>query len=339
MPSCGKCGGEAVVQLPYTKTDLCRNCFCDLFEQRVRRANRDFQLIRRGEVVAVAVSGGKDSQAMLFVLHKLAKEIGNVSLKPVLIDEGIEGYRNVAAENAKKLCEQLGFELTVASYKNDFGASMDEVMHKRDELGSACTPGFEPRPSCSYCGVFRKHSLNKAALGLGANKLAVGHNADDLAQTFLMNLMRSEPARLAQTGAQSGVVERDGFVMRVKPLIYNLEIECAVYCRLNGIAFHLGGCPYANESFRGAVKDFLNSAEGEFPGVKFNLLHSFLKLREKLVDDAATEEASARKQMSYCSECGAPYAGSGATCKACEFLKELRVSPKMTENVIKFDGR
>ncbi len=322
MPACSKCGRDAVTRLYYTKQDLCSNCFCDVFEHRVRRANREFSLLRRGDVVAVAVSGGKDSQAMLFVLHKLAREIGDVTLKPVLIDEGIEGYRNVAAENAKKLCEQLGLQLHVEGYKESFGASMDEVMAKRDSL-SSLDARFQAKPSCTYCGVFRKSSLNNAALSLGASKLAVGHNCDDLAQTFLMNLMRSEPERLGTIGAQSGVVEREGFVTRVKPLIYNLEIECAVYCRLRGLPFHLGGCPYAAESFRGTVKDFLNSAEAEHPGIKFNLLHSFLKLREKIAEET-TEKAAAEK-MFYCGKCQAPYSGSGAVCKACEFLKELRI--------------
>ncbi len=313
--ACTKCGGPAVTRLAYNQQDLCRNCFCGQFEKRVRKANHDFGLFRRGDVVAVAVSGGKDSTAMLFALDKLARDY-SFSLKPVLIDEGIGGYRNVAMKNAEQLCQKLGHELHVVTYKGEFGAGMDEVMQKRDGLALSAE-GFDPKPSCTYCGVFRKQSLNKAALDVGATKLAVGHNADDIGQTFLMNLLRSETRRIGRGGAVSGAVERGGLVTRVKPLVYNLEIECAIYCRLNSLPFHLGGCPYAAESFRGQVKDFLNAAEADKPGVKFNLLQSFLKLREKMGDEAAGE-------LSYCSECGAPC--GGAKCKACQFGQELMIS-------------
>ncbi len=319
MPTCTKCGDPAVTQLPYNKQDLCRNCFCDQFEKRVRKANHDFELFRRGDVVAVGVSGGKDSQAMLFVLDKMARDYA-FTLRPVLIDEGIEGYRNVAAKNAEALCTRLGYELHAVAFKDEFGAGMDEVMHKRDSLALS-VEGFESRPSCTYCGVFRKQSLNKAALDVGATKLAIGHNADDIAQTFLMNLLRSETSRIGRGGAVSGAVEREGLVTRVKPLIYNLEIECAIYCRLQNLPFHLGGCPYAAEAFRGQVKDFLNTAEAGKPGVKFNLLRSFLKLREKMDGDDAGE-------LAYCRECGAP-CGSDK-CKACQFVQELHISRNAT---------
>ena len=178
--------------------------------------------------------------------------------------------------------------------------------------------GFEARPSCTYCGVFRKQSLNTAALAVDATKLAVGHNTDDIAQTFLMNLLRSETQRIGRGGATSGAVEREGLVTRVKPLIYNLEIECAIYCKLNSLPFHLGGCPYAAEAFRGTVKDFLNTAEADRPGVKFNLLRSYLKLREKMEGDDVEE-------MKYCNSCGAPCGKAETKCKACQFVQELGI--------------
>src|SRR3989338_1940670 len=134
MANCVKCTSVAVVSLSYSKQDLCKNCFNEQFEQRVWKANHDFELVMRGDVIAVGISGGKDSAAMLFILHKMAKRIGEVTLKPILIDEGIEGYRNVAAQNAVELCKTLGYELVTLGYKELFSADMDDVMHKRNEL-------------------------------------------------------------------------------------------------------------------------------------------------------------------------------------------------------------
>ena len=102
------CGKTAQVRLDYNATGLCAECFCKLFEDRVRKANKDFKLLRRGDVIAVGVSGGKDSAAMLCVLDKLAREIGGITLKPILIDEGIEGYRDESEKKARQLCETLG---------------------------------------------------------------------------------------------------------------------------------------------------------------------------------------------------------------------------------------
>ena len=106
-------------------------------------------------------------------------------------------------------------------------------------------------------------------------------------------------------------------VPRVRPLVFNTEKETALYCILNQLPFYLGECPYAAESFRGEVKDFLNGVEEKYPGTKFNLLHSFLELKKKDENRVVEKEKS---QISKCVECG--YPSSSETCKACN-LKAL----------------
>ena len=321
MARCFKCQDAAVVHVAYTKQDVCRSCFCSQFESRVRKANYDFSLLLRSDVIAVGISGGKDSACLLYNLHLLSKEIG-FQLTPILIDEGIAGYRNKAAAKAEELCEQLSLPLHTFSYKDSFGLSMDELMLKRNEKRKE--DASFGRPSCGYCGVFRKNSLNKAARELGCSKLAIGHNADDVAQTFLMNLLRGEKSGNERFGVavDAGIA---GFVPRIKPLIYNLELECAQYALLKELPFHLGECPYSNEAYRGVVKDFLNDAEEKYPGTKFNLLSSFLSLHKKL-SGKAVEEEKAHVATVACPTCGESYSGSNATCKACSFVKEFSQS-------------
>ncbi len=183
MVKCSKCKNDALVRLDYASLDLCKLCFNEQFESRVKKAIRDFNLINRGEKIVVGVSGGKDSQAMLQILFKLSKQRA-FTVIPLLIDEGIAGYRHHAMKKALQHCRKLGLKLIVLSYKKLFRASMDEVMALRDEKKLS-------NKSCSFCGVFRKQALNAGARKLHADKLAIGHNADDLSQTFLMNFLRN----------------------------------------------------------------------------------------------------------------------------------------------------
>ncbi|HLC38291.1 MAG TPA: TIGR00269 family protein [Candidatus Norongarragalinales archaeon] len=309
IPSCGHCGKNAEIELEYTRQNLCSSCFSKVFEKRVRKANHKFQMFKRGDLVVVGVSGGKDSGALLYILSKMAGEIG-FEVKPVLVDEGIHGYRNKALKEAEKLCEKRGLELEIFSYKKLFGKTMDEVMKARDE-------GKVKGKACSFCGVFRKKALNQAALELKATKVAIGHNADDVAQTFLMNLLRAEGER----NERFRIVDKPkkGFVPRVRPLVFNTEKETALFCLTNDIPFHLGECPYSSEAFRAEVKGFLNETEEKYPGVKFNLLHSFLQNQEWL--DEKTGKSGEEKEMRYCEECSSP--SSGRKCKACELKEKL----------------
>ncbi len=307
MFKCTKCKKrDAVITQKYSKRELCGPCFIDEFENRVYKANREFKLIRRGDRVAVAISGGKDSAALLYILTKIAKYV-KAEVFPVLIDEGIANYREKAKEKAIELCEKLGLKLTVKTFQELFGTNIDKANAKKSKAW---------RGSCSYCGVFRKYALNAAALELKCNKIAVGHNADDVAQTILMNLTRNEPQRFMRFGAISGVVERDGFATRVKPLIYVTERECATYCHLLHLPIHLGECPYSSDSYRGDVKDFLNNMENKHPGTKFNIIKSFLAMKSN-----AEKIEQKEKQIKSCVECKAP--SGGETCKACQFKKEL----------------
>ncbi|MFQ5406220.1 MAG: TIGR00269 family protein [Candidatus Micrarchaeia archaeon] len=298
---------KAVTRLHYSGRDLCKNCFKKLFYSRAWKANRVHKFLRRGDKIIVAVSGGKDSAATLHVLKKMSEKIGKIKLVPVLIDEGIKGYRDKAITQAKKLCKKEGLKLTVVSFKKIYGASLDQMLHLRKKKTG----------SCSLCGVFRKHALNKTAVKLKANKVATGHNADDIAQTLLMNIMRKDPQGIARFGPTSGMIE-NGFVPRIKPLIYNLEKECALYCLLSDLPIHLSQCPNSHESIRGEIRDFLNTQEEKRPGTKFNLVQSCIELQKTAL------KKNTKTKTGKCTACNSN--SSTKTCKACQYLKQLRLA-------------
>jgi len=310
---------EAVISLDYSGLDLCSPCFCELFERRVRKANREFSMLRRGDRIVVGVSGGKDSAAMLHVLDKLARKIGNITLIPVLIDEGIAGYRPLAKKKVEALCKAHGYKLAVYSFADLSNHSLDQIIKLRKK---SLDPQFKSMGACAICGTLRKYLLNKAALALKANKVAIGHNADDVGQTFLMNLLRADPDAVSRFRPVSEHGSDGLTVPRIKPLLYVPERECAYYCEFKALPYHLGSCPYATEAFRGIVKDFLNDAEKKYPGTKFNVLKSYLAFVESAVGNGRKPAQNAAAPVRKCKKCNAKSAGE--VCRACQVLGFLK---------------
>ncbi len=103
----------------------------------------------------------------------------------VAVDEGIKGYRDDSLEAVKsnQIVEDL--PLLIISYQELYKWTMDKVVA---QIGTSS--------NCTYCGVFRRQALEQGALNAKCNKIATGHNADDIAETVLMNLLRADVNRL-----------------------------------------------------------------------------------------------------------------------------------------------
>jgi uncharacterized protein (TIGR00269 family) len=279
---------------------MCASHFMRMFDKRFRKTVRQFSMLRKGDRVAVGLSGGKDSCALLHSLCELKKDLP-FELVAITIDEGIRGYRSRTLRIAKRECEQLGVEHVVYKFEKEAGRTLDALV-KRD--GSALP--------CTQCGVLRRYLLNKGARESGADKLATGHNLDDVAQMVLMNIMRNEPSRLARFNEP--LVKNSRFVRRIRPLMLTPEKEDAVYAMLKGIELEHAECPYAHSAFRSQIRRMLNESEEKYPGTKFKVVNSFLEiedaLRGKYLKGAAVAE---------CSTCGEPC--SGSMCMFCRILR------------------
>jgi len=311
---CEECKKDAAVYLAYAGRNLCAKHFIDMFEKRVLRTNREFLLVRRGELIAVGLSGGKDSTVMLHCLSRLAKKMP-FQMHAITIDEGIAGYRPNTLAIAKKECRKLGIKHTIVSMKKELGYSMDDVAKKIKAKGSG--------EYCSYCGVFRRYLLNKTARKIGADKIAIGHNLDDAVQTLLMNLMRNEPERLARFGVLGGVAEDEGFVVRIKPLIRSPEKENALYAILRGIEIDYQECPYAKSAIRQHVRNQLNETEEKYPGAKMKMFNSFLSI-QKIVQEASRARAKRTgEHVAKCPSCGEPAPNAKKLCMCCEMIERL----------------
>jgi uncharacterized protein (TIGR00269 family) len=312
---CFKCGSDAIIRLHYCERSLCAEHFVRMFDKRFRSTVREFRMIGKAERVAVGLSGGKDSTVLLRCLHELSGDLP-MELVAITIDEGIAGYRSATLKIAKKEAKSLGIEHRVVSFEKEIGKTLDSIL-KTQGTGHRA-PGTRNSLPCSWCGVLRRGLLNRAARETGADKLAMGHNLDDMAQTVLMNILRNEPSRTNRM--LDPPAAGPGFVRRIRPLMRTPEKENAVYAMVRGMEMSYHECPYAQSAFRQLVRAQLNDMEELHPGTKYKILGSLLAM-----ENAPGARFPARGQqpgLRACSSCG-EQCGS-ALCKFCEMTAKVK---------------
>ena len=120
----------------------------------------------------------------------------------------------------------------------------------------------------------------------------------------------------ASLGPVTGIADNPKFVPRVKPLYFVTEKETRLFAFVKGWDVNFNECPNIKYSFRAVVRDELNEIENKFPNAKIGLVNAFLEILPGL-----KETYRAKKQFTYCKECGD--ACSDGTCNACKMEKLL----------------
>lgn len=300
---CDRCGRPAVILIRYSGQHLCAADFQGYVEKRAKReVRRQLRLTDAPTRIACALSGGKDSTVVTYLLHAILGVRPEVELVAVTVDEGIGGYRPPSVERAATLCRRLGLEHRVLAYRELVGWEMDAVV--------AADPETIP---CSYCGVFRRQALNLLAKEVEADVLATGLNLDDTVQTVLMNLGRADLEKLARLGPHDHV--QPGLVPRVQPLRTVPEKEVYLYAVLKDLPFYDGTCPYAERGQRHRYRELLYALESDFPGTR----HAFLRSHEQLQEVLARDHPPTA--LRPCTRCGEPT--MDALCQACRFVDRL----------------
>ncbi len=297
---CDRCGGKARYFQRYSGIKFCGKCFTRSMRRRVRKEIRRSKIIRDGESVVFAVSGGKDSIACLDIVHSLEKN-RKVQMAVLTIDEGIKSYRSDGIEIARKAAKARDLEFHVISFKDVFGADMDSIINSLTS----------PKRACTYCGVLRRWLLNRRAREMGADRLITGHNLDDETQSALLNLIRGDPARLARSGPQY-LLQHPKLVPRAKPLRRTPGRESLLYDLFTGLKVHLASCPYSKFDMRNEIRTFLNTIEEKRPTSK----NSFLSTVDRL--SAEIGHGFSGMKLVECPSCGEPTIGG--RCKTCQLL-------------------
>ncbi|WFN37210.1 TIGR00269 family protein [Methanomicrobium antiquum] len=294
---CGLCGKPAVIRLSNSKIRLCSGHFIEEAENRVYAHIRNNEMISPGDRILVGLSGGKDSTALLLMLHSYLSDFKEAELVAVTVDEGISGYREETVEAAVNLASELGIEHHIISFDEIFDTNLDKIVAGKDVR------------ACSVCGVLRRRALIIAAKRFGATKIATGHNLDDEAQSVLMNLLRGDLPTLMQD-TSSGYPGY--FIPRIKPLSVLFEKEIITYLLLRDFYRDLPECPYAGTAMRLEVRIMLAELEQRHSGTKGHLM----KFQETLKQSCSEKPKGKFYNCRICGEIS-----SSEVCQVCRLLK------------------
>ncbi|KAL4440936.1 hypothetical protein ABPG74_009349 [Tetrahymena malaccensis] len=297
---------KAFIVRPKTGKLICQECFFTAFEEEIHYTIISNNLFKRGERIAVGASGGKDSTVLIHVMNHLNKKYDyGLELILLSIDEGITGYRDDSLETVKDNQVTYGLQLKILSYKDLYGWTMDEIV-KQIGLNNNCT----------FCGVFRRQALDRGAQLLNCDKILTGHNADDIAETILMNIARGDFFRLGRcvqitTGGDG--VDDDDHIPRLKPFKYTYEKEIVLYAYHKKLVYFSTECIYSPNAYRGHVRELIKDIEKVRPSSIVDIIHSAEQI-------AINMNVKLPKKMK-CTQCG--FVSSNSVCKACVLLDKL----------------
>ena len=201
--------------------------------RRVGKAVREYDMLAEGDRVAVAVSGGKDSLALLELLDRYRWNAGvGYELAAIHVRGDATGVTDAHAPLPAWL-EGRGLPYRIVT----------------PELNADETPPLD----CQRCSWLRRKALFTAADALGCNVLAYAHHADDVAQTTLLNLLYGGSVHsLAPTASYFR-----GQFRLIRPLIFTPESELARFARAAGFPPPPPLCPRGDDSRRKTVREML----------------------------------------------------------------------------------
>ena len=220
----------------------------------VRRAVEDFSMIEDGDKVAVGVSGGKDSLALLKALA-LYRRFSPVKydLYGIMLTIGLGKVDTTAIE---AFCDQIEVPLTI----------------KHTHIGRIVfEERKEPNP-CSLCARMRRGALHNAALEIGCKKVALGHHREDVIETLLLSLLYE--ARINTFSPVTYLDRKDITVIR--PLIYAPEAEIIRATKRIDLPVLKNPCPADGQTKRHEMKELMNYIVTLVPNAREQILSALL---------------------------------------------------------------
>ena len=297
---CRVCRGPAVVDVRRANANFCAEHFGRFCTEQVSRAIAEFDMIRPGERVLVAVSGGKDSLAVWDLLGRLGHHA-----EGLYVGLGIGEYSDTSGAHARAFAQERGLVLHEVDLRERYGYDIP--------TGAKAAR----RAPCSACGTSKRHVFDRAALEGGYDVLVTGHNLDDEAAVLFGNVLHWQTEYLARQ--MPVLAARDGFPRKVKPLVRLSERETAAYCIIEGIDYLVDECPMSAGNKHLGYKDALNEIELRSPGSKSDFYFGFLRRAAQHFRDVGAGDAD-DPTLQVCTRCGAP--SNADVCAFCRLVEK-----------------
>lgn len=215
----------------------------------VRRAIQDYQMIEDGDTIAVGVSGGKDSLILALALNHLQRFYPkSFNLMGITVDLGFEGVDLIQVE----------------AFFDKLGVPFYRCM---TQIGQIIFEERKESNPCSLCSKMRKGALYQEAKVLGCNKIALGHNREDINETFLMSLLYE--GRI-HTMSPKTYMDQVGLEI-IRPLIYVPEQDIRGFVRKQNLPVVKSPCPADGKTKREEMKNLIKSLQSDIPKVQEHL--------------------------------------------------------------------
>ena len=214
-------------------------------ESMCRKALYEFDLLKDVKKLAIALSGGKDSLSLLYLLKAISgRGFADFELYAIHVGGAFSCGAGVSEGFLRGICQELDVHFLACESKQ-----------QRDQL------------ECYSCSRERRTLIFEAAKSVGASTIAFGHHRDDSVQTLLMNLLhKAEFAAMLPK-----VPMHDYGVTIIRPLIFISEDEIREFAKMYGFTRVVCQCPVGQDSMRKRSKDLIAELEKEFPNARENL--------------------------------------------------------------------
>ena len=215
----------------------------------MRKAIEEYSMIEENDKIAICLSGGKDSITLLHAFKNLQIfypkhfDIIAISVNP--------GFEFFNTDLLQKICDDINVPLFIEKSN-----AKEIVFDIRKE-----------KNPCSLCANLRRGVINSVAIREGCNKIALGHNQDDVLQTFLLNLFYTGSIG---TFAPKSYMDRSKITL-IRPLVYTPEKDIKRYIKKNSIEVMAKVCPMDGVSKREDMKQMIFSLSKDIPMVRANL--------------------------------------------------------------------
>ena len=211
-----------------------------------RRAVDDYNMICENDKIAVGVSGGKDSLALVTAMASLKRFYPKkFDIEAITLDLGYEG---------------MDFS-PIKTYLNDMGVNYTVIKTNIREIVFDIRKEENP---CSLCAKMRRGALHEAALSLGCKKVALGHHYEDVTETMLLSLFYE--GRVSCFSPVTYLDRKD--ITLIRPLIYTPEPLIKSYVKNHALPVVENQCPADGNTKRQEIKDIIISLNKQIPGLK-----------------------------------------------------------------------